>query len=203
MDSRIGSKFLRASVGFGGSCFKKDILNLVYLCRNYGLDKVADYWEGVIRINDDQMARFTRTMLKAMFNTLAGKKICLLGFAFKANTGDTRESPAIYIAKNLMAEKAVVVISDPQALGNAAVDLQDTQGQVSYIEDPYAAAAGCHAIAVMTEWDLYRKLDFEQIYDVMLKPAFLFDGRNILDHQRCFDIGFNVYPIGSPPLTRF
>jgi UDPglucose 6-dehydrogenase len=203
MDSRIGSKYLKASVGFGGSCFKKDILNLVYLCRNYGLDTVADYWEGVIRINDDQLARFTRTMLKAMFNTLAGKKICLLGFAFKANTGDTRESPAIYIAKNLLAEKALVVISDPQALGNAAVDLQDAAGRVSYIEDPYAAAAGCHAIAVMTEWDLYRELDFEKIYETMQKPAFIFDGRNILDHRRCFDIGFNVYPIGSTPLTRF
>jgi len=203
MDSRIGSKYLKASVGFGGSCFKKDILNLVYLCRNYGLDTVADYWEGVIRINDDQLARFTRTMLKAMFNTLAGKKICLLGFAFKANTGDTRESPAIYIAKNLLAEKALVVISDPQALGNAAADLQDAAGQVSYIEDPYAAAAGCHAIAVMTEWDLYRELDFEKIYETMQKPAFIFDGRNILDHRRCFDIGFNVYPIGSTPLTRF
>jgi UDPglucose 6-dehydrogenase len=102
-----------------------------------------------------------------------------------------------------MAEKAVVVISDPQALRNAAVDLQDAQGQVSYIEDPYAAAAGCHAIAVMTEWDLYRELDFEKIYKIMLKPAFIFDGRNILDHQRCFDIGFNVYPIGKPPLTRY
>ncbi|MBA4395941.1 MAG: nucleotide sugar dehydrogenase [Syntrophus sp. (in: bacteria)] len=203
MDSRIGPKFLKASVGFGGSCFKKDILNLVYLCRNYALDKVADYWEGVIRINDDQLARFTRTMLKAMFNTLAGKKICLLGFAFKANTGDTRESPAIYIAKNLLAEKAHLIISDPQALTNAAVDLQDAAGQVSFIEDPYAAAAGCHAIALMTEWDLYRELDFEKIYETMQKPAFMFDGRNILDHQACFDIGFNVYPIGKPPLTRF
>jgi UDPglucose 6-dehydrogenase len=203
MDSRIGQKFLNASVGFGGSCFRKDILNLVYLCRNYGLDTVADYWEGVIRINDDQMARFTRTMLKAMFNTLAGKKICLLGFAFKANTGDTRESPAIYIAMNLLAEKAFVVVSDPRALNNAAVDLQDAQGQVSFIEDPYEAAAGCHAIAVMTEWDLYRHLDFERLYKSMLKPAFIFDGRNILDHQRCYDIGFNVYPIGKPPLSRF
>jgi len=203
MDSRIGPKFLKASVGFGGSCFKKDILNLAYLCRNYALDKVADYWEGVIRINDDQMARFTRTMLKAMFNTLAGKKICLLGFAFKANTGDTRESPAIYIAKNLLAEKAHVVISDPQALRNAAVDLQNAPGQVSFIEDIYEATAECHAIAVMTEWDMYRELDFEKIYKAMLKPAFIFDGRNILDHQRCFDIGFNVYPIGKPPLTRF
>ncbi len=203
MDSRIGSKFLKASVGFGGSCFKKDLLNLVYLCRNYSLDTVADYWEGVIRINDDQLARFTRTMLKAMFNTLAGKNVCLLGFAFKANTGDTRESPAIYIAKRLLAEKARLVISDPQALRNAAIDLQDAQGEVNFIEDPYAAAAGCHAIAVMTEWDIYRDLDFEKIYETMLKPAFIFDGRNILDHQRCFDIGFNIYPIGKPPLTRF
>ena len=203
MDSRIGPKFLNASVGFGGSCFKKDILNLVYLCRNYGLEEVADYWEGVVRINNYQQARFTRTMLKAMFNTLAGKKICLLGFAFKANTGDTRESPAIAVTKQLLAEKAGVVISDPQALKNAAIDLKDVEGQVSFIEDPYAAVAGCHAIAVMTEWNLYRKLNFERIYETMLKPAFIFDGRNILDHQRCFDIGFNVYPIGRPPLTHF
>jgi UDPglucose 6-dehydrogenase len=203
MDSRVGSKFLNASVGFGGSCFKKDILNLVYLCRNYGLEEVADYWEGVVRINDYQQARFTRTMLKAMFNTLAGKRICLLGFAFKANTGDTRESPAITITKKLLAEKAGVVISDPQALKNAARDLKDAEGHVHFIEDPYAAAAGCHAIAVLTEWDLYRKLDFEKIYETMLKPAFIFDGRNILDHQHCFDIGFNVYPIGSPSLTHF
>lgn len=203
MDSRIGPKFLNASVGFGGSCFRKDILNLVYLCRSYGLEEVADYWEGVVKINEYQMARFARTMLKAMFNTLAGKKICLLGFAFKANTGDTRESPAIYIATKLLAEKAFVVISDPQALRHAAIDMQDAQGQISFIEDPYEAADGCHALAVMTEWDLYRKLDFEKIYKTMPKPAFIFDGRNILDHQYCFDIGFNVYPIGKPAMTHF
>jgi UDPglucose 6-dehydrogenase len=203
MDSRIGPKFLNASVGFGGSCFRKDILNLVYLCRNYDLDEVADYWEGVIRINEYQMTRFSRTMLKAMFNTLAGKKICMLGFAFKANTGDTRESPAIYIAKSILAEKAHVVVSDPQALRQAAADLQNVEGQVSFVEDPYNAATGCHAIALMTEWDLYRELDYEKIYEIMQKPAFIFDGRNILDHQRCFDIGFNVYPIGKPPLTHF
>ena len=203
LDTRIGPKFLNASVGFGGSCFRKDILNLVYLCRSYGLDEVANYWEGVVRINDYQMARFTRTMLKVMFNTLTGKKICLLGFAFKANTGDTRESPAIYVARNLLAEQAVIVVSDPRALANAAVDLRDAAGQVRFIEDPYEAAAGCHAIAVMTEWDLYRELDFERIYASMLKPAFIFDGRNILDHRRCFEIGFNVYPIGKPPLTHF
>lgn len=203
MDSRVGPKFLNASVGFGGSCFKKDILNLVYLCRNYGLEEVADYWEGVVRINDYQQTRFTRTMLKAMFNTLAGKKICLLGFAFKANTGDTRESPAIAVTKKLLAEKAAVVISDPQALKNAEIDLKAAEGQVRFIEDPYEAAAGCHAIAVMTEWDLYRELDYEKIYEAMMKPAFIFDGRNILDHPHCFTIGFNVYPIGKPPLTHF
>jgi UDPglucose 6-dehydrogenase len=203
MDSRVGPKFLNASVGFGGSCFKKDILNLVYLCRRYGLEEVADYWEGVVRINNYQLARFTRTMLRAMFNTLTGKKICLLGFAFKANTGDTRESPAIYIARNLLAERAVVVVSDPQALANAAADLKDADGQVSFVADPYEATAGCHAVAVMTEWDLYRELDFERIFETMLKPAFIFDGRNVLDHRRCFEIGFNVYPIGKPPLTHF
>lgn len=203
MDSRIGPKFLNVSVGFGGSCFKKDILNLVYLCRNYGLNEVADYWEGIVRINEYQQARFTRTMLKAMFNTLAGKRICLLGFAFKANTDDTRESPAIHIANNLLAEQALLVVSDPHALRNAEIDLTDAQGQVAFIEDPYAAAAGCHAVAVMTEWDLYQELDFERIFKTMIKPAFIFDGRNILDHERCFEIGFNVYPIGRPPLTHF
>lgn len=203
MDGRIGAKFLNASVGFGGSCFKKDILNLVYLCRHYGLEEVADYWEGVVRINDYQLARFTRTMLRAMFNTLTGKKICLLGFAFKANTGDTRESPAIYIARNLLAERAVVVVSDPRALANAAADLKDQDGQVIFVADPYEATVGCHALAVMTEWDLYRGLDFERIFETMLKPAFIFDGRNVLDHRRCFEIGFNVYPIGKPPLTHF
>jgi UDPglucose 6-dehydrogenase len=203
MDSRIGAKFLNASVGFGGSCFKKDILNLVYLCRSYGLDEVADYWEGVVKINEYQQNRFTMTMLKAMFNTLAAKKICLLGFAFKANTGDTRESPALFIARRLLEEKAEVVISDPKALQNATIDLKDVRGSIRYVEDPYEATAGCHAIAVMTEWDLYRNLDFKRIYRTMSQPAFIFDGRNILDHRRLFDIGFNVYPIGKPPLTHF
>jgi len=142
-------------------------------------------------------------MLKAMFNTLATKKICLLGFAFKANTGDTRESPALFIARRLLEEKAEVVISDPKALQNAAIDLKGVRGNIRYVEDPYEATAGCHAIAVMTEWDLYRNLDFKRIYRTMSQPAFIFDGRNILDHRRLFDIGFNVYPIGKPPLTHF
>ena len=203
MDSRVGNKFLHASVGFGGSCFKKDILNLVYLCRHYGLDEVANYWEGVVRINEYQKERFVLNILSAMFNTLAGKKICLFGFAFKANTGDTRESPAIFIAKKLMKEKAEIVITDPEALNNARIDLDGIEGKISYIQDPYEASDGCHAIAVMTEWEVYTGLNFEKIYRSMVKPAFIFDGRNILDHKRLFNIGFNVFPIGKPPLTHF
>ncbi len=203
MDSRIGDKFLNASVGFGGSCFKKDILNLVYLCRHYGLTEVADYWESVIKINEYQKERFVLNILTGMFNTLAGKKICLFGFAFKANTGDTRESPAIFIAKRLIEEKAELTITDPKALKNAMIDLDGVAGKVGYVEDPYEAATGSHAIAIMTEWDLYRNLDFEKLYRSMNKPAFIFDGRNIVDHNRLFEIGFNVYPIGKPPMTHF
>jgi len=203
MDSRIGPKFLESSIGFGGSCFKKDILNLVYLCRNYGLSEVAAYWESVVRINECQQERFILNMLGAMFNTLSGKKICIWGVAFKANTGDTRESPAIYIARRLLEEKAEIVISDPYALVNARSDMNGAEGRISYEEDPYKAAWGCHAIALLTEWEQYKSLDFHNIFREMQKPAFIFDGRNILDHQRCFDIGFNVYPIGKPPFTHF
>jgi UDPglucose 6-dehydrogenase len=201
MDSRIGSKYLSASVGFGGSCFKKDILNLVYLCQQYGLHEVADYWESVVRINQYQQERFILNMLTTMFNTLAGKRICLFGFAFKANTGDTRESPAIYITRRLLEEKAEIVITDPKALKNAKADLAGMEGKVSFVEDPYKAVEGCHAIAVLTEWDVYRNLDFQKIFNTMTKPASIFDGRNIIDHKRCFDIGFNVYPTGKPALT--
>ncbi len=203
MDSRVGDKFLRASVGFGGSCFKKDILNLVYLCRYYGLNEVADYWEGVVRINEYQKDRFVLNMLNAMFNTLAGKRICLFGFSFKANTGDTRESPGIFIARELAEEKAELVITDPEALDNARIDLKDLDHRITYLDDPYEAAVKSHAIAVITEWELYRDLDYERIYQSMMKPAFIFDGRNILEHRRLFDMGFNVFPIGKAPLTHF
>jgi UDPglucose 6-dehydrogenase len=202
-DQRIGGRFLSPSVGFGGSCFKKDILNLVYLCEQYGLSEVAQYWENVIRINDYQMRRFVRTMLSAMFNTIAKKRITLLGFAFKADTGDTRESPAIYIARQLLEEQAHVIITDPKALDNAKLDLKGCDGDIEFEKDPYAAAKGSHAIAVCTEWDEYKKLDYKKIFDMMEKPAFVFDGRNILDHKKLFDIGFNVFPIGKPPLTHY
>ena len=200
-DDRIGRKFLNAGIGFGGSCFKKDILNLVYLCRHYGLDEVAAYWESVVKINEYQQQRFIAAMLHSMFHTLAGKRICILGFAFKADTSDTRESPAIYITQKLLSEKAELVISDPRALKNAAADLSGTEGNVQFIEDPYEAARGCHALVVLTDWALYRTLDYKKIYRSMTKPAFIFDGRNIIDREKCFAIGFNVYAIGKPALT--
>ena len=203
MDSRIGEKFLNASIGFGGSCFKKDILNLVYLCRHEGLPEVADYLEGVIRINDYQKNRFVMVMLEAMFNTLVGKKICLFGFAFKANTSDTRESPAIHVVRRLLEEKAEIILTDPVALDNAKADIKGLAGTVHYVKDPYRAVKGCQAVAVMTEWSLYKELDYRKIHDLMVKPAFVFDGRNILDHEALFEIGFNVYPIGKRPMSHF
>jgi len=203
MDSRIGNRFLNASVGFGGSCFKKDILNLVYICESYGLNEVALYWESVLAMNEFQEARFVRKMIREMFNTIVGKRIALLGFAFKADTSDTRESPAIYVARKLLEEKAYVAISDPKALDNARLDLGEFEENLELLESPYEAAQGAHALAIMTEWELYRSLDWKKIYDSMEKPAFVFDGRNLLDHERLFKIGFNVYPLGRPPLKQF
>lgn len=197
LDSRIGSKFLRASIGFGGSCFKKDILNLVYLCEYYGLPEVAAYWEQVVKINDYQAERFVRKIVTNMFNSVAGKKIAVFGFAFKADTGDTRESPAITVSKMLLDEHAVLSIHDPEALDNARLDLADCAGEITYHEDPYEAAAGTHAILVLTEWKLFRDYDFGKIFASMEKPAFIFDGRNILDHRALFELGFNVYPLGQ------
>lgn len=202
-DSRIGPKFLKASVGFGGSCFKKDILNLVYICQGFGLVEVADYWESVIKINEWQERRFVQNMIVSMFNTVAGKRIAIFGFAFKANTGDTRESPAIYIARGLLDEKAQIVISDPQALPNARKDLADVGDGVTFEIDPYKAAEGAHAIAILTEWDLYRNLNYKRILESMVEPCFIFDGRNILNRQELFDLGFNVYTIGKVPLKHF
>lgn len=197
LDSRIGPKFLNAGIGFGGSCFRKDILNLVYICRSLGLEDVAAYWQQVVDINEKQKERFVINMLRAMFNTLAGKKIALFGFAFKADTGDTRESPAIYVARQLLAERAQLTVTDPEAIENARQDLRGIDG-VDFTEDPYEAAKGSHAIAVLTDWAMYRALDYELIYESMAKPAFIFDGRNLLDHNRLYEIGFNVYPIGKP-----
>jgi UDPglucose 6-dehydrogenase len=202
-DSRIGPRFLKASVGFGGSCFKKDILNLVYICRSYGLHEVADYWESVVRINEWQQSRFVRTILASLFNTVAGKRIALFGFAFKADTGDTRESPGIAVARQLLDERAHVVITDPQALDNARQELEGVAGSVTFEPDPYRAAEGAHAIAVITEWAVYKTLDYARIFRSMEKPAFVFDGRNILDREALFELGFNVFAIGKKPLKHY
>ncbi len=202
MDSRIGSKFLRAGIGFGGSCFRKDILNLVYLCEHFGLQPVADFWQQVIDINDFQMQRFVQRLLKAMFNSVVDKKITLFGFAFKPDTGDTRDSPAIHISKMLLKERARLCISDPHALKNAQKDLEGVEGEITYEPDPCKAAEGAHAIVLMTEWDQYKTLDYQRIFKSMEKPAFLFDGRNHLDHKALFDLGFNVYSVGKPDRTQ-
>jgi UDPglucose 6-dehydrogenase len=200
-DSRIGPRFLKASIGFGGSCFKKDILNLVYLCETYGLQAPADYWRQVVLMNEYQETRFVKTMLHSMFNTIAGKQIAIFGFAFKADTGDTRESPAIRVCRELAAEHARVVVTDPKAIPNARRELPDLLDRVEFEEDPYAAAEGAHAIALLTEWRQFKELDYRKIYDSMAKPAFIFDGRNMLDHQALFDMGFEVYSIGKGTKT--
>jgi UDPglucose 6-dehydrogenase len=196
MDRRIGPRFLEAGVGFGGSCFTKDILNLVYLCRHYGLEDEAEYWHQVVKMNAHQRERFVKRIVSAMFNTLAGKRIAIFGLAFKPDTGDTRDSPAINIAEGLVREQAEVVIHDPKA---AAV----IPG-VSFAGTPYEAVAGAHAVLLLTGWKEYADLDYQRIFDSMQKPAFLFDGRNFLiDHRRLHMIGFNVYPVGKPALEHF
>jgi len=202
-DERIGPKFLKASIGFGGSCFKKDILNLVYLCEYNGLHEVAAYWEQVVKMNDYQQNRFVSTIVNSMFNTVAGKRIALFGAAFKAHTGDTRESPALTICRALLEERADVVITDPHAIENARTDLGELADQVTFEPDPYKAATEAHAIAIMTEWPEYTELDYEAIYNSMVKPAFIFDGRNLLDQAKLHAIGFNAYAIGKPPQVSF
>ena len=200
MDTRIGTKFLQASVGFGGSCFRKDILHLSYLCEYYGLPEVADYWSSVVRINEWQTDRFFQNILHELFNTLAGKTITMLGFAFKQDTGDTRDSPAIPLCEKLVGENARVRIHDPKALENARIELKNLKGDVSFVEDVYEAADGAHALALVTQWDEYRELDYEKIHQTMAEPAFIFDGRNHLDHDKLYKIGFNVFPLGKSPL---
>jgi len=200
MDSRIGSRFLNAGVGFGGSCFRKDILHLSYLCEYYGLPEVSRYWESVVEINDWQIDRFFQKILLEQYNNLSKKIIVLLGFSFKENTGDTRDSPAIPICEKLLAERANIRIHDPQALDNARLDLEKVEGNVNFYKNVYEAAEGAGILVLITKWEEYRLLDFEKIYERMLKPAHIFDGRNHLDHFKLFKIGFNVFPLGKPPL---
>lgn len=202
LDSRIGPKFLKASVGFGGSCFQKDILNLVYLCEHFGLPEVGAYWEHVVRMNDHQKKRFTTNIVKALFNTVADKKIAILGFAFKKNTNDVRESPAIAICRDLYAEHAHLLVYDPRVtpadiraelLGGA----DKADARLSIVPNAYDACRGAHAVVVLTEWDEFKTLDYERIYSGMPKPAFIFDGRNVLDLPGLRKIGFQASGIGK------
>jgi UDPglucose 6-dehydrogenase len=205
MDKRIGSKFLQSSVGFGGSCFQKDILNLVYIAKSYGLNEVADYWEQVIVMNDHQKNRFSSNIVKTLYNTVADKKIAFLGWAFKKDTNDTRESAAIYVANNLLNEQAKIAIYDPK------VEEQQILNDLNYLEtrsssenansitsnsNAYEACKDAHAIAILTEWDEFKAIDWNKVYDNMKKPAFIFDGRNLLDAEKLNKIGFIYYQIG-------
>ena len=206
MDSRIGSKFLKSSVGFGGSCFQKDILNLVYISKSFGLNEVADYWEQVIIMNDHQKRRFSKKIVSTLYNTVADKKITFLGWAFKKDTNDTRESAAIYVADDLINEQANIAVFDPKVEYNQVIsDLNYLESRASHknetfvksFSDPYEACKDSHAIAILTEWDEFKEYDWKRIYDSMLKPAFLFDGRNLLDREKLTSIGFQYQAIGS------
>ena len=214
MDDRIGKRFLYPSIGFGGSCFQKDILNLVYLCETYGLNECAAYWNQVILMNDFQKKRFSEKIVSKMFNTVTGKKIAILGYAFKSNTGDVRETPAMFVTRDLLAENAQIHIYDPKVKREdmflemdytCKINADNTPGLEESIvtaEDPYAACEGAHALCLLTEWDVFRTYDYKKIYDSMAKPAFLFDGRNWLDHAKLREIGFEVHSIGKPdPLS--
>ena len=200
-DSRIGGKFLKASVGFGGSCFQKDILNLVYLCESFSLPEVAAYWDGVVRMNDYQKHRFTTRIVRALYNSVADKKIAVLGFAFKKDTNDTRESAAISVCRDLLSEQANVAVYDPKVPADEI--RRDVLGKgvenplLTVASSAYEAAKGAHAIAIATEWDEFKALDYARIHESMCKPAFLFDGRNILDLKKLKEIGFRVAGIGK------
>ncbi len=205
-DSRIGPKFLNSSVGFGGSCFQKDILNLVYIARSYGLQEVADYWEQVIIMNDYQKRRFAENIITTLYNTVSGKKIVFYGWAFKKDTNDTRESAAIYVADALLDEQAEIIVYDPKVPAEqvyADLDYLNTRSPeenrrlLKVVNSPIEASEKAHAIAILTEWDEFKTIDWNKIYEQMLKPAFLFDGRRILDKTEMDAIGFNFYKIGQ------
>jgi len=208
MDKRIGSRFLQSSVGFGGSCFQKDILNLVYIAETMGLPEVAAYWDQVIIMNDYQKKRFANQVISSMFNTISGKRIAIFGFAFKKDTGDTRETASVYVSKFLLEDRAKLCIYDPQVLPDQIykdfVDYEavpgglNAQDHITICNDPYEAALDAHAICILTEWEEFGKLDYNKIYNGMAKPAFLFDGRNVINVKDMENIGFQVFSIGKP-----
>jgi UDPglucose 6-dehydrogenase len=210
MDDRIGRRFLQPSVGFGGSCFQKDILNLVYLCETYGLNECAAYWNQVVLMNDYQKKRFSEKIVAKMFNTVTGKKIAMLGYAFKKDTGDVRETPSMFVLRDLLQEQAKIHVYDPQVkredmwlemdytCGVNHANTPTLDKSVVTETDPYVACDGAHALLILTEWDEFKSYDFERIYKSMAKPAFVFDGRNLLDPAKLRAIGFEVHSIGKP-----
>ena len=201
-DSRIGPKFLKAGPGFGGSCFQKDILNLVYLCRYYGLEDVASYWEQVVTLNTWQQHRISRLMVNRLFGTISGKRIAVLGFAFKANTNDTRESPAIQVCLDLLEEGACLAIVDPKVReGQISIDLGKPAGQGEgnwqLVDSVAAAAEGADALVLLTEWQQFAQINWPAVAALMRQPAWLFDSRAKADGAAARAAGLNVWTLGE------
>jgi UDPglucose 6-dehydrogenase len=207
-DSRIGNKFLQASIGFGGSCFQKDILNLIYLCESLNLKEIANYWHQVIIMNDYQRKRVVEIIISSLFGTLKNKIITIFGFAFKKNTADTRESSSIYICKYLLDEGAIIHILDPKVEKDqiylelsslpSSLPIDVIKTRVNVFSTEYMQACEqSHAVIVCTEWDCFKEYDYEEIFKVMHKPSLVFDGRLILNHKKLISIGFNLKAIGK------
>ncbi|MEB3207781.1 MAG: nucleotide sugar dehydrogenase [Synechococcus sp.] len=201
-DSRIGPKFLKAGPGFGGSCFQKDILNLVYLCRYYGLEDVASYWEQVVTLNTWQQHRISRLMVNRLFGTISGKRIAVLGFAFKADTNDTRESPAIQVCLDLLEEGACLAIVDPKVReGQISIDLGKPAGQGEgnwqLVDSVEAAAEGADALVLLTEWQQFGQINWPAVAALMRQPAWLFDSRAKADGAAARAAGLNVWTLGE------
>ena len=198
MDRRIGKYFLNSGPGFGGSCFKKDISNLVYISNHYGLFEVADYWQKVLDINSWQQKRFVELIVKKMFGTISSKKIAILGFAFKANTNDTRESPAINICKKLMEEGAFLKIYDPKVneyqiikeLGLNENDMEHREWE--YSNSIYKTFKDVDAALFLTEWCEFASLNWRDISKMMRKPSWVFDTRSIVDMDLVKENGINI-----------
>jgi len=211
MDKRIGEHFLKSGPGFGGSCFKKDILNLVYISEYYGLKEVGEYWQKVLEINSWQQERIYKSIVDNLFNNVSGKKICILGFSFKANTNDTRESPAIEICKDLINDGCNLSIYDPKVskeridedLRNALnqkITNKDKESKWEVSDNLYNSAMDSDALVILTEWEEFRNLNYEKLSEIMRPPSWIFDTRSIIDNEKANNYGFNIWSIGKKNL---
>jgi len=211
-DIRIGDKFLNASIGFGGSCFKKDILNLVYLSNYYGLNEVGEYWHQVVKINDYQKSRFVKKILESLQNRIVNSKIVLMGWSSKKNTNDSRESASIYLANELIKKGANIIVIDPLSnISKIKKDLTDFAGgddideyssnefneKIQFSTSCLEAAKNAHAVVISTEYDEFKNYNWKKLYSIVTKPALIFDGRILLDRNKLEKIGFNLYQIGN------